>query len=512
MLKKIRIAAGCLSLFAVTLLFLDLSGIARHYWGWMAKIQFIPALLSMNILAILFLIAITLLLGRVYCSVICPLGIYQDVIIRLRTWFGVPRKKRKNRFGYTPAWRRVRLTILTCFAVLLILGLTTATAAAFAGLLEPYSAYGRIASQIFAPGYDWLNNCLADRSAAEGNYMFTPVAIVITVPVLVVAVITLAVVTAMAWRGGRDYCNIICPVGTILGYMSKYALMRPMIDTSRCNGCRKCERNCKARCINGKEHKIDHTRCVACMDCIDNCSTGAIRYTWRRGRSLADARPAAGKAEDAGRRAFLLTGGMVAGALAVKASTEGDGALAAIRQKKAPLRKTPIVPPGSKGLLHLGSHCTACQLCVRACPEGVLRPSTGLDTFMQPRLEFTDAYCRPECTACSQVCPAGAILPLDTALKSSTKIGRAVVDLDLCISANGQFCGNCSRQCPSGAISMVPADPGQPDRKLMPVVNDELCIGCGACEYNCPVGTAGIIKSSDHSAIHVEGIEIHREL
>lgn len=513
MLKKIRIAAGCLSLLAVTLLFLDLTGVARHYWGWLAKIQFIPALLSLNVLALLLLIAMTLVLGRVYCSVICPLGLYQDAVIRLRSWFGRPKKKQKNRFGYTRPWRRTRLTILTCFVVLLILGLTTATAAALAGLLEPYSAYGRMASQIFAPAYDWVNNCLADWSAAEGNYIFTPVTIFVTVPVLVVAFITMAVVTAMAWNGGRDYCNIICPVGTILGYMSKYALLRPMIDASVCNGCRKCERNCKAKCINGREHKIDHTRCVACMDCIDNCSTGAIRYTWRRSGNLKSARPAEpDKDKGVSRRSFLVTGGILAGALAVKAVEDGDGALAVVKTKKAPLRATPIVPPGAKGLQHLSSHCTACQLCVRACPDGVLRPSTQLDSFMQPRLEFTDAYCRPECTACSQVCPAGAILPLDTAMKSSVKIGRAVVDLDLCISAKGQFCGNCSRQCPSGAITMVPRDPAKPERQLMPVVNDNLCIGCGACEYNCPVGTAGIIKSSDHSAIHVEGIEIHREL
>lgn len=512
MLKKVRILLGVLSLLAVTLLFLDLSGIAHHYWGWMAKIQFIPALLSMNLLAVLFLIALTLVFGRVYCSVICPLGLYQDVIIRLRTWLS-PKKKRKNRFAFAPAWRRTRLTILVCFAVLLILGLTTALAAAFAGLLEPYSAYGRIASQIFAPGYDWVNNQLADWSAAEGNYLFTPVTILVTVPVLIVAVVTLVVVTVMAWMGGRDYCNAVCPVGTILGYMSKYSLLRPVIDTSRCNGCRRCERNCKAKCIDAKNHTIDYSRCVACMDCLSNCSTAAISYTWRR----AAAKPAPGESnssDDRGvsRRAFLLTGGIVAGALAAKASVEGDGALAAVTEKKAPKRVTPIVPPGSLGLLHLGSHCTGCQLCVRACPEGVLLPSTELESLMQPRLEFTDAYCRPECTACSNVCPAGAILPLDAAQKSSTKIGRAVVDLDLCLSAKGERCGNCSRQCPSGAITMVPRDPENPDRNLMPVVSDDRCIGCGACEYNCPVGTAGPIKTSDHSAIHVEGIEIHREL
>ena len=124
---------------------------------------------------------------------------------------------------------------------------------------------------------------------------------------------------------------------------------------------------------------------------------------------------------------------------------------------------------------------------------------------MQPRMIFTEGYCLPECTRCADICPAGAIRPIDTATKSVTRIGTATVNPDLCISAAyGQHCGNCARNCPTGAITMVDGDSGN----QRPAVNAELCIGCGKCVYVCPVGTAGQL-SSDVAAIHVIGNEVH---
>lgn len=124
---------------------------------------------------------------------------------------------------------------------------------------------------------------------------------------------------------------------------------------------------------------------------------------------------------------------------------------------------------------------------------------------MQPHMLFTASYCRPECTACGDVCPTGAIRPIDRATKSSIKIGTAVVDPDICISAvDGTHCGNCSRKCPVGAIMMVEGANGN----LRPSVDTQACIGCGACEYSCPVGTAESTPAS-HAAIHVEGLRTH---
>lgn len=121
-------------------------------------------------------------------------------------------------------------------------------------------------------------------------------------------------------------------------------------------------------------------------------------------------------------------------------------------------------------------------------------------------MTFTEGFCRPECTSCADICPAGAIQPIDKEEKAVTKIGTAVVDVTQCISAAyGQTCGNCARHCPAGAIRMVKGENGN----MRPTVDESRCIGCGACEYHCPVGSAGMI-SSEQAAIYVEGVENHR--
>lgn len=505
MLKKIRISVAVITLVAMTLLFLDFTGFARAHWGWLARVQLVPALLSLNVIVILSLVILTLIFGRLYCSVICPLGIYQDVINRLRSIFGG--RKSRNRFGFHPEHRVLRYGFMGLFIVLLLLGVTSLAATFLAGLLEPYSAYGRMVSQLFAPVYDGGENLLASWSESHENYIFSRVAYVVNPALLVVAVITFIIVTAFAWRGGRDYCNMICPVGTILGLLSRYSWLRPVIDKSRCNGCRKCERNCKASCIDARSHRIDGSRCVVCFDCIGNCSQHAITYRHRKAVSAPIDAEKEKRPHDATRRTFLTAGSVIAGSLALKALEGGDGTLAPVKIKKHSLRAVQVVPPGARSIANLTSHCTACQLCVASCPEGVLRPSASLDNFMQPVMWFNEAYCRPECTACGNACPNGAILPVTVEEKSSIKIGTAVVDASACISASaGQHCGLCARSCPAGAITMVKVD-----GNLRPTVNEEACIGCGSCEYHCPVGTAGHIRS-ECAAIHVEGIEVHRTI
>jgi len=506
MLKAIRIILAIISLVIVTLLFVDFTGTAQKLWPWLAKAQFAPALLSVNAVALVVIIGCTLLLGRVYCSVICPLGIFQDAVNWLRGKTG-SKKKRKNRFRYAPAHTKTRLTVLGIFVLLLVIGLTNVLAASIAGLVEPYSAYGRIASQIFAPAYDWVNNMLASWSESQvDNYTFYKVAISVSAPLLAVAVVSLIVIVTMAWRGGRDYCNTICPVGTLLGYLSKYSLLKPVINTEKCINCGKCARNCKAKCINAKAHEIDYSRCVACMDCINLCSEGAITYARRRQK--AETSENAAEKTNQSRRGFIIAGALLTGA-AVQAKVT-DGGLTALKDKKPAQRATRVVPAGAISLSHLSRHCTACQLCIQSCPNHVLKPTLGLDGFMQPHLDFTDGYCPPECTVCSSVCPVGAFHPISVEDKSSIKIGTAVVDVDSCISATeGVRCGSCAKHCPAAAIEMVPVAMGSDN--MRPAINEEACIGCGSCEYHCPAGTIDGMRS-ESAAIHVEGILKHREI
>lgn len=502
MLKSIRVTLAVISFIAVTLLFTDVTGFAVSHWGWMAKIQFIPAVLSLNFAVVGILLLLTLVMGRVYCSVICPLGILQDIINWFRGKTG-KKQKRKNRFKYEKAHTVIRLGFMIAFVLLLLGGLTS-----IASLIEPYSEFGRIASQLVRPLGVELNNVAADISWAHGSGSFLPVTdAYFSIVTFSIALVTFIVILIMAWRGGREYCNTVCPVGTILGYIGKFALLRPMIDTTKCNGCTKCARNCKARCIDAKEHAIDYSRCVVCMDCIGNCSQAAISYRYAYGRKQEN-----NKSDiDSVRRQFLGVGMILAASAASHAQRKlTDGGMAKLIDKHNPPRKSPIVPPGAQSIRNLTEHCTACQLCVSACPSHIIRPSNDLETLMQPRLDYDRGYCRPECTKCSDVCPTGAIIPLESCDKSGISIGRAVVDLDLCLAANwakedgGNPCHGCERHCPAGAISMIAVDKDQPEGKLMPVVNEGLCIGCGACEHLCPVNPV--------SAIRVSGYEIHRSI
>lgn len=179
-----------------------------------------------------------------------------------------------------------------------------------------------------------------------------------------------------------------------------------------------------------------------------------------------------------------------------------DGGLAAVIGKKAPKRAQRLTPPGSKGEKHFYDKCTACQLCVANCPNNVLHPSTDLGHLMQPKMDFDKGFCRPECTTCSQVCPAGAILPITPEEKTTVHIGHAIVDYDLCLAYNdGVNCGSCAAHCPAGAISMVRKNPDDPGSPRIPSVIEDRCIGCGKCEFLCP--------SRPFSAIHVEGLKLH---
>ena len=472
MLRRIRIILATLFFLSVTALFIDSTGMAKEWLGWTAKIQFLPALLALNVVTVLALVVLTLLVGRAYCSVICPLGVMQDVISRIS---GL-RKKKKSRFSYSGEKKWLRYGILVIFVVALVAGLTP-----LAALLAPYSSYGRMVSSVVSPSLS---------------------------PVAIVAAVSFVVVAIMSWLGGRTYCNTICPVGTVLGFFSRFALFRPIIDTSKCNSCKRCAKKCKASCIDAKNHRIDYSRCVACMDCIKNCKHGALtlRYALNNkacnnGKSSSD--KCSNENTDSLRRSFLTLSATLAATSLIKAQEKKvDGGLAAIEDKKKPERATRLVPPGAKSLRHFSQHCTACQLCVSECPNNVLRPSTNLDTLMQPEMSYEDGYCRPECTRCSEVCPAGAIRPITVAEKSSTRIGHAVWIKKNCLPvADGVECGNCARHCPSGAIFMVHIDANDNESPKIPVIDNERCIGCGACENLCP--------ARPFSAIYVEGHERH---
>ncbi len=558
MLGKIRTAVAAAVFFCLCLLFLDFTGTIHAYLGWMAKIQLVPAALALNVGVIAGLAVLTLLFGRVYCSVICPLGIMQDIASRIH---GRTAKKNKFRFRYRKALNWLRYTVLGVFVLVMALG-----GVSIAALIEPYSTFGRIVSNLFAPVYAAGNNLLAWIAERAGSYAFYSTDVWIkSIPTFVAAAVMFVLLMVMAWKDGRLWCNTICPVGSLLGLLSRFSLFAPTIDTDRCVNCGLCSRGCRSSCIDDKNHRIDYSRCVMCMDCIDSCREGAVQIRFRYGKkagkqsacnaatgnedtaenngttTLSESttamrsaennaerrvvkQPAENKAErrvvkqsaennaDQGRRSFISGIAMAAGTAALAglngkvASAQEmkvDGGLAELLPKQSPRRETALVPFGAKSLKNFTDKCIACQLCVSVCPNGVLRPSTALDRLMQPEMSFEKGYCRPECTKCSGVCPTGAISGITREEKSSIKIGTAAVDYTLCLPANGtDSCGNCARHCPSHAIHLVP-NKDAAMRFKVPAVDEEQCIGCGACEYLCP--------SRPISAIKVNGIGVHRE-
>ncbi len=572
MLRKIRITLAAICFVAVTLLFLDFTGTLHLWFGWLAKIQFLPAVLALNFVVIAILLVLTLLFGRIYCSVICPLGIFQDCVSNLSS----RRKGKKARFSYSKEIKWLRYGVLVLFVIALVAGLN-----ALVALLAPYSAYGRMVQSLLAPVWQWGNNLLAWIAERQDSYAFVTKDVWLkSLPTLIVAAVTFVVVVVLAWRNGRTYCNTICPVGTTLSFFSRFAMFRPVIDKSKCKSCHACERKCKAACIDVDNHKIDYSRCVDCFDCIDSCRLGALKYrfAWGRGvgsgstgaktpqnapvgskmtsdgskngqnRSSAAPTPVAepvvrqgsptaevtdnGKgvstidatspvaepveATDKGRRAFLVGGAAVIGgsllsSIPMRAEEEEikdkkrDGGFAEVLPKKAPNRKTPITPFGSESVEKFYKHCTACQLCVTVCPNNVLRPSSRLEHLMQPEMSFEKGYCRPECVKCSEICPAGAILKITPEEKTEWKVGTAGVDYDLCVvNRDGVSCGNCAHHCPVGAIRMVRKNPDDEKSPRIPSVNEEKCIGCGACENLCP--------SRPISAITVNGYSVHHNV
>ena len=471
MLRKIRITLASIVFILCAALFLDGSGTVSSWFGWLAKLQFLPALLALNLAVVIVLIVLTLIFGRAYCSVICPLGIMQDGISHISSM----RKGKKARFRWSPEVKWLRYSILALFIIALAAGLTSVSA-----LLAPYSAFGRIATSLVQPA----------------------------LPTAIIAGVTLFVVGILAWIGGRTYCNTVCPVGTVLSFFSRFSLLRPVIDADKCRNCRACEHKCKASCINIDNHEIDYSRCVDCFNCLDSCRFGALKYRMAWNSKTCEA---AGTVQDnaevsteegkhnAGRRAFISSSVIAATAIALEAQEKKvDGGYAAVTAKKAPERTNPIVPFGAVSLRHFHQHCTRCQLCVSQCPNDVLRPSTSLDRLMLPEMSYENGWCRPECTKCSEVCPAGAILEITPEEKTAIHVGTASVDLDLCVvNRDNVHCGNCARHCPAGAIKMVRKNPDDENSLLIPTVLEDRCIGCGACEFLCP--------SRPYSAIHVNG-------
>lgn len=504
-LKTIRVILALLFILATGFIFIDFRELFPHELiTGITFLQFIPSLINFftvfGLVATGFIIVIVLtaLFGRVYCSAICPLGIFQDVVSWIRK-----KTKKKHRYRFGKPFNRWRYGFLILPLLILLIGKSLIGI----NLLDPYSIFGRIASDLFQPVYMWLNNRVAGLLESINVYIIYPEDITPARGITyVLPVFMLGLVTWFSFARGRLYCNTICPVGTLLGLLSRISVFRIRMVEDLCTRCGKCAIACKASCIRVKTLEVDFSRCVACYNCISVCPEDAIKYLPATG-SITGTGP-----DDPTRRKtltrILATAAVLSGLRnPVFAQEEGMESEETDIENKIPteiepVKNFPVTPPGSLGLRHFTTRCTACHLCVSVCPTSVLQPSIaeyGLSGIMQPHMDYATNYCNFECTLCADVCPTGAILTLPAEAKKTTQMGQVQLILENCVVyAENTACGSCSEHCPTQAVTMVPYREGL----TLPEIVPEICVGCGACEYACPV--------LPFKAIYVDGHQIHQ--
>jgi formate hydrogenlyase subunit 6/NADH:ubiquinone oxidoreductase subunit I len=396
------------------------------------------------------------LLGRWYCSLLCPFGTLQETVWRAAGLFAgkyfFADKWRKTR--YVAPWRfRGIVSILAGVGFLFVIP-------EFFILTDPISNFGR--------GVKNVHILLSEGFSAGAG-----------VQVWVMAAFFASILAFSATRG-RRFCDW-CPVGTLLGVCSRAASVKMRLRKDLCVSCGACERACPMNCIDSKNKTLDGDRCVLCLSCAGHCAVGALSY--RSGSGMW------GGTEKEERRAFLRDGGLLS---AIPGLFYLVSAVSAFR---SPGRETPseagtralpvVLPPGAGDVGSFFARCVGCQACAAACPAGIVRA----DDSPHPRLDYIRGYCQYNCTECSHVCPTHALRPLG-GNKQRTRIGLSELTRSRCVVVTrGQSCGACAEVCPTHALRMEPLGAeaaGGGTLLTVPVFDSVYCIGCGGCFHVCP--------------------------
>ena len=496
-LKKLRVFLSLLFFAVIGVLFFELFGkIFNVSPLYIFKLQFVPSLVhfiatfSVLSLGFAFIILLTLLFGRIYCSTLCPLGTLQDL-------FGYLSKKlspKRKIFKYKKPHNWLRYSILAMVVISLFTG-----SILLVNLLDPYSAFGKIVTNFLRPITVALNNLVSMALAKADIYWLPRVKwVALNYAALAFALTWIVLLVLMAAKRGRLYCNTLCPVGTLLGLFARYSLFRIRLDKTQCNSCGKCSAVCKAECINPLDQSVDFSRCVGCMNCLSPCPDKGVKFLpfWIKDEPAVIGYDTT-KREFFKKSGLVLAGTMIAGKLF---SQEEEKKKEVIKATVPIIRENPVTPPGAGSQQRFNKLCTACHLCVSACPTQVLQPTYflyGITGFLQPRMDYITNFCNFECTLCGEVCPTGAILPVTKEEKKTIQLGKSYFVKENCIVyTNNTACGACSEHCPTKAVNMVPYK----DKLTIPEVNNKICVGCGACEYACP---------TDPKSIYVDGNPLH---
>ncbi len=499
-LRTVRIVLAAVVVGLFSAFFLGLYPLAALVKP-LQQIQVVPSLFGIGFILILL---ITIVTGRSYCSFLCPLGIFQDVLI---AFSGKPRKK-----PHKPQSR-----MITGY---LVLGAAVITFAAgslvVVNLVDPYALFGRIVTNGLKPAILLANNGITELSRKINIYWLSYAEVhALSASLLIVSLGGLGIVTAMSLLRGRLYCNTICPVGALLSLPARFSLFAITIDTEKCTGCRRCETVCKAGCIDIDSRLVYTDRCVLCFDCLSQCPYDALAYSFSFPVKAAQPVNGAKKRMPAGtdttsRRDFLIGAGTLAGSTAAGVAagvlfngglsgpaggngTQSDGKPETLlpSQRREAARLFRATPPGSQNMRRYTSRCIGCHQCVSICPTRVLKPAVftaGIEGMMVPVMDYSVGFCEYECNRCSRVCPTGAISPIAPEKKKRTQIGTVfLIDDDCVVFKNKEDCGACAEVCPTHAVTTE-----KRDGLFYPVVDNDPCIGCGSCEHACPVNPKAI--------------------
>jgi ferredoxin len=443
-----------------------------------------------------------LFIGRAFCGYVCPMGFLVEL-------FG-PRRERHAGPRTRKILRRVPLFSLVVVVMLILMGSAvflvfdplslftrTATTLVYPALDRGLRLAGDILYQVpaFRGGVDAVTNVLTGRIVFSEGLAYT---------LQLVILLMFVIILAVSYFERRLWCRHLCPLGALLGLLGRGALFGRVVDTDKCTKCGACTAACSMDAIRDEGLSTDTSRCQGGLECVDACPTGAIRWGYRPRRQFE---------YDPSRRALLKGAG-----LAFIGSFFLFTGLGRIQRSSLLIR-----PPGARDEQDFLATCARCGQCMKVCPTNTIQPAVftaGVEGFFTPELDFRRAYCDWSCNECGKVCPTQAIRQLSLDRKRITVIGRAQIDRSRCIPwAEGRQCLVCQELCPtpSKAIIFGPGDAvfqsgrvpldatvaenaGSTDGAAptapvkLPYVAPELCIGCGICEFNCPVNNEAAIR------------------
>ena len=492
MIRTIRRITQGLFLLTFLWLFLQTESKGADELGYPVKIFldadpliFITTLLSSRawygsfFLAILVIVA-TIILGRVFCGWICPLGTLNNI-------FGALQKRRPSRAPLNLHWLKYGLLIFLLTSSLFSLQL--------AGIFDPISLLIRSFSLAVFPSlsyatkagfdtiYNWNIPVLVNVS--EWIYaFFKKLWLPFQQPFFFQSVflgLLFAVILALNIWEKRFWCKYLCPLGALLGVLSRFAFLQRSASEG-CNACGACAFDCQGGAAPDQKEKWHNTECMACMNCDDACPQDAIRFEFFKKTPSVPV--------DLGKRRVL---GMVLSGMAAVPLVRTTG----INKQAGTADPRVIRPPGSLDEKQFLNRCVKCGECMKVCITNGLQPTlleAGLEGIWSPVLVPRIGYCEYRCTLCGQVCPTGAIKKLDLKEKEKVKIGLAMIDKGRCLPyAHATPCIVCQEVCPTPKKAIwlektqVRTAAGDVVNVDQPHVDLELCIGCGICETKCPV-------------------------